>query len=323
MKRLVPFLVIALAIAAFFLRDKILPPPPGQNTWLGAVDARMTLLGPITTGRIIAVKVSKGGQVRAGDVLFIQDDAVAKVQVVQAQAAVTTAEQMMKDLQSGKRPLELALYDQQLVEANANLTLTQRNYLRADSLNNHGIIGQAQFDAAKNANDIAQSRVAEIEATKRAADLPGREAVLAAAQSRVTEAQAALDQARARLADLSVVSPVTAHVDDVFFDAGEVVGAEQTVISLLTPDAMVLRFYVPEAARVKLASGTVVHFRCDSCTGDLSASVSHIFAAPEYTPPVIYSENARGKLVYQVEAKISGAHPELQPGLPVQVEPLP
>jgi HlyD family secretion protein len=74
---------------------------------------------------------------------------------------------------------------------------------------------------------------------------------------------------------------------------------------------------------VKLSPGTEVHFTCDSCGGNLSAKISHIFASPEYTPPVIYSENARGKLVYQVEAKIVGPHRELQPGLPVQVEPVP
>ena len=176
---------------------------------------------------------------------------------------------------------------------------------------------------AKSAVDVAQSRISELEATKKAADLPGRDAAITAAQSRIAEAQAILAQANVHLRDLSAVAPADARVDDVFFDAGEVVSAGQPVISLLTPDALILRFYVPETARVKLSPGTEVHFHCDSCANDLSAKVSHIFASPEYTPPVIYSENARGKLVYQIEAKISEAHPELQPGLPVQVEPLP
>jgi HlyD family secretion protein len=323
MKRIVPFLVIALAVAAFLLRGQILPMAPGQNAWLGAIDARMTLVGPLAAGRITEVKVSKGADVKAGDILFTLDDAMARSQVAQAQAVVTTAELTLKDLQSGKRPDELAVYDEQLAEAKANFTLAQDNYLRADSLNNRGIAAQAQFDAAKNAVDITQSRIAQIEATKKASDLPGRDAAIAAAQSRVAESQAALDQAQTHLADLSVVSPVAARVDDVFFDAGEVVAAGQPVVSLLAPDALVLRFYVPEAARVKLSPGTEVHFHCDSCAADLSATVSHIFAAPEYTPPVIYSESARGKLVYQVEAKIKGTHPEFQPGLPVQVDPLP
>ncbi len=323
MKRFVPFVVIALAIAAFLLRDRILPAAPGQNAWLGAVDARLTLVGPLAAGRITAVKVAKGNEVKAGDVLFTMDDAAAQAQVAQAEAAVNTAQQSLKDLQSGKRPEELAIYDQQLEQAKANLVLAQENYLRADSLNNRGITAQAQFDAANNAVAVARARIAELETTKSVATLPGREAALAAASSHVSEAQAALDQARAHLADYAVVAPIAARVDDVFFATGEVTGAGQPVISLFTPEALVLRFYVPEPARAKVQPGTAIRFRCDSCASDLTAYVNHVFAAPEFTPPVIYSENARGKLVYQVEAKIDGVHPELQPGLPVQVEPLP
>ncbi|MDE2383488.1 MAG: HlyD family efflux transporter periplasmic adaptor subunit [Alphaproteobacteria bacterium] len=323
MKRLVPLVVIALAIAALLLRDRILPQAPGQNAWLGAADARLTLVGPLSAGRITSVKVVKGAQVQAGETLFTMDDASARAQVAQAEAALAAAQQSLKDMQSGRRPEELAVIDQQLEQAKANLVLAQDNYFRADSLNNRGITAQAQFDAAKNAVDVAQGRIAELQANKAVAELPGRDAALAAAQAQVKVAEAARDQAQAHLADLTVSAPVAARVDDVFFAAGEVAGAGQPVVSLFTPEALVLRFYVPEPARAKLAAGTQVHFHCDSCAGDLTAQVSHVFAAPEYTPPVIYSENARGKLVYQVEARIDGAHAELQPGLPVQVEPLP
>lgn len=323
MKRLVPLIIIALAVAAYLLRDHWLPQTPGQNAWLGAVDARLTLVSPLAAGRLAELNVQKGVVVKAGDVLFTQDGTVALAQVAQAEAAVTTAQQSLKDLQSGKRPEELAIYDRQLEAAKANLYLAQQNYLRADTLNNRGITAQAQFDAALNAIDVSKARIAELEATRTAAELPARDAAISSAQSRVKEAEAALAQSKARLNDLKVTSPVAARVDDVFFARGEVVGAGQPVVSLLTPDALVLRFYVPEPARVKLLPGTEVHFRCDSCAENLTAQISHVFASPEYTPPVIYSENARGKLVYQVEARIDGAHPEMQPGLPVQVEPLP
>jgi len=323
MKRFVPLLVIAVAVAAFLFRDRILPAAPGPNAWLGAVEAHMTLVGPLSAGRIESVKVSKGSKVEKGNVLFTLDASTTRAQVAQAAAAVNTAQQTLNDLKQGKRPDELAVYDLQRVEADANLKLAQENYLRSESMNNNGLIAQAQFDTAKNAVAVAQSRIAQLEATKKAFDLPGRDAAIAAAQSRVVEAQSALDQAQARLDDSSVAAPATAQVDDVFFSAGEVVAAGQPVISLLADDALVLRFYVPEPVRTKLIIGAEVRFHCDSCAANLAATVSHIYAVPEFTPPVIYSENARGKLVFQVEAKIIGAHRELQPGLPVQIEPLP
>jgi HlyD family secretion protein len=59
---------------------------------------------------------------------------------------------------------------------------------------------------------------------------------------------------------------------------------------------------------------------CDSCASGLTATVSFIAPQPEYTPPVIYSESTREKLVYLIEA-----HPtpdqavQLKPGQPVDV----
>lgn len=323
MKRLVPFLIIALAVTAFLLRDRWLPQAPGQNAWLGAVDAKLTLVGPLAAGRLDAVQVHKGDDVKAGDVLFVLDAATAKAQVAQAEAAVVTAQKSRDDLLSGKRPEELAVYDAQLAEAKANLALAEADFSRTDTLVIRGVTAQAQFDKVKAAVDAAQARLAQIEASKAAAQLPAREDVQAAAASRIQEAEAALALARQHVNDLTTHAPVAGRVDDVFFAAGEVVASGQPVVSLLPPEALVLRFYVPEAARSKLSPGTPVHFTCDGCATALSAKVSHVFAQPEYTPPVIYSENARGKLVYQVEAAIDGAHPELQPGLPVQVEPLP
>jgi HlyD family secretion protein len=47
--------------------------------------------------------------------------------------------------------------------------------------------------------------------------------------------------------------------------------------------------------------------------------VSYIAAAPEYTPPIIYSESRSDDLVYRVEARFDKAS-LLAPGLPVHVE---
>jgi HlyD family secretion protein len=41
----------------------------------------------------------------------------------------------------------------------------------------------------------------------------------------------------------------------------------------------------------------------------------------EYTPPVIYSERARAKLVFMIEARLSSADKPLPVGLPVEVIP--
>jgi HlyD family secretion protein len=50
------------------------------------------------------------------------------------------------------------------------------------------------------------------------------------------------------------------------------------------------------------------------------AAVSYVSNEPEYTPPVIYSNDTRAKLVFMVEARPAGEDaPKLRPGQPVAV----
>jgi HlyD family secretion protein len=76
---------------------------------------------------------------------------------------------------------------------------------------------------------------------------------------------------------------------------------------------------VPEAERQRLALGDRVTVACDGCGGDLVATVSYLDSQPQNTPPIIYSRDERGRLVFLVEAKlVEGA--KLLPGQPVTVE---
>ncbi|HEX7758108.1 MAG TPA: HlyD family secretion protein, partial [Caulobacteraceae bacterium] len=153
------------------------------------------------------------------------------------------------------------------------------------------------------------------------AALGAREDQIRAADSKVREASAGLSAAGARLSDLSPTSPGRARVEDVFFQRGEWVGANQPVVSLLPDDRITIRFFVPEREVARYRPGQGVRFACDGCARGQSAVISYVSPQPEFTPPVIYSLGARDRLVFLVEAR--PAHPErLTPGLPVDVTPL-
>ena len=44
---------------------------------------------------------------------------------------------------------------------------------------------------------------------------------------------------------------------------------------------------------------------CDGCGAGVPATVSYVSNEPEFTPPVIYSNETRAKLVFLVEARPS------------------
>lgn len=322
MKRLIPFLVVAIAAALFLLRDRWLPQGADHQAWLGYVEGETSHAGPAATGRITSIVVKKGDTVKADALLFQLDDSAAQADVTRLAAAVETAKANARDLDTGKRAEELALIARQKAEAEANLDLARLDYTRATNLAKRGVAAENQYDQAKAALAVAEEKVKQADANAAIAQLPAREAERTAALSRVTEAEAALAVAQQKLKDYQAIAASDAIVDDVFFDPGEVVSAGQPVIALLQPGKETLRFYVPEGERAKLSAGVSVTYRCDGCAGG-TALITYVAATPEYTPPVIYSESARAKLVFLVEATPQVADPHLQAGLPVEIEPLP
>ena len=178
-------------------------------------------------------------------------------------------------------------------------------------------VANKDIDAARAALREANARLA---AARRTAD--SRRAQIAAARAQAQEAQGGQREVQIRVSQLAPAAPSDARVEDVFFQPGEWVSANQPIVNLLPDNKVKVRFFVPEKEVARYRPGRDVRFSCDACGGGLSATIRYVSARPEFTPPIIYSRDSRDRLVFMVEA-----HPKrpsnLQPGLPVDVEPLP
>jgi HlyD family secretion protein len=142
---------------------------------------------------------------------------------------------------------------------------------------------------------------------------------LDAARNSYEQAKAALIRAERRLVEMAPKAPVDAVVEDTMALPGDFVTAGTPVVSLLPPDRIKLRFFVPEAALAGTAVGQIVTFRCDGCPPGLKARIVYVSPRAEYTPPVIYSVGSREKLVFMVEAVPIDAPIRLKPGQPADV----
>jgi HlyD family secretion protein len=190
------------------------------------------------------------------------------------------------------------------VEAGAPLFSLDRDLFEAD-LN----MNRATLANAKQTFDRAQTLVRTGAGTQKDFD---------AAQAALREAEARVNTSETRLARRSIKSPVSGTVEQVYFRPGEVVGATKPIVALLPPGNMKVRFFVPQAVLPSIHYGDTITVRCDGCTGDLSAKVSFIAKTAEFTPPVIYSQEERSKLVFLIEA-LPVAPLNLRVGQPVDV----
>ena len=132
-------------------------------------------------------------------------------------------------------------------------------------------------------------------------------------------AASALDQAKWRLSRREGHAPAGAIVQDVLFREGEFVSPSQPVVSLLPPGNIKVRFFVPEGELGHVAEGMTVRFACSGCPENFTGTIRFVSTEAEFTPPVIYSDQSKEKLVYMAEATPDERPEVLHPGQPVTV----
>jgi HlyD family secretion protein len=137
------------------------------------------------------------------------------------------------------------------------------------------------------------------------------------AQAVLRESEAKLNAARTRLTRRSIVSPVSGVIQQVYFREGELVVAGRPIVAILPPGNVKIRFYVAQAMLPRISIGDTVAVHCDGCSPQ-NAKISFVAQQAEYTPPVIYSEQERNKLVFLVEA-LPEKPAEMRVGQPVSV----
>jgi HlyD family secretion protein len=130
----------------------------------------------------------------------------------------------------------------------------------------------------------------------------GSQKVFDDAQAALRSAEARLNSARTRLDRRRVVSPVTGSVQEIYFRVGEMVQAGRPIVSLLPPENVRVRFFVPQAVLPQVHIGDRIAINCDGCAQGLMARVNFVSAQAEFTPPIIYSLEERARLVFRIEA---------------------
>jgi HlyD family secretion protein len=122
-------------------------------------------------------------------------------------------------------------------------------------------------------------------------------------EAALRQAKANLEWAKTRLERRNAFSPNEATVEQIYYRPGETVPAGRPVVALLPPGNLKIRFFAPQAILPEIKYGDVVSVSCDGCEKGLTAKVSFIARSAEFTPPVIYSQEERAKLVFLIEAR--------------------
>lgn len=297
--------------------------PNASIVWQGYADADYVKVAPTQQGLLTAVLVSRGDAVEPGAPLFTQDETSDRAARDQAARQLDQAEQQLSNLKAGGKPTEIQQAEANLTDTQSTRDRMQSDLQRDEKLLPAGGISIQTLDQVRADFRSAQAKVAVAEAALAQLHAPmGREWEIKAQVEAVDAARAAVEMATWRLDQRRVAAPVGARVADILARPGETVAAGAPVVSLLPPANILVRFFVPEMALATVHKGDRVALHCDHCPGDLTATISFVSPQAEYTPPVIYSESSRSKLVYLIEARPRADQaPLLNPGQPIEVTP--
>lgn len=286
----------------------------------GYIEGEYVLVASSVSGQMLDLAVERGTTVPQGTLLFTLDPEPEQAAVTEAQASLAAAQSNLLDLEKGKRPTEIASLNAQLDQARSAAEYSESELRRADALSKKDVVAKEQFDLARSTHEQNLKRIAQLQADLQTAALGSREDQIAASRNEVAARQAALDQALWRLSQKKQSAPRAGLVFDTLYRPGEWIAAGSPVISLLPPENIRARFFVPQSILSTLKPGQPVWLRIDGQSAPIAARIDYISPTAEYTPPVIFSRETRSKLVFRVEATFPDTTAALlRPGQPIEV----
>ena len=281
-----------------------------KNIFTGYVTSDNIYMSSPIAGTLLEVYVKRGQRVSEGDALFRIDPTVREAETTQARAQLNAAE---ADVNQQNAALGHAQAELAAAQSEVERNETELNRLLAAQKEKKGSVAQLEIDQVQTSFDAARSR-------KEAADTQVTSALSAidAAKAQAEQMKALITSRERELNDLSPPSPKSGKVEDIMFKPGESVPSNVPIISIIPDGEIKVRFYIPQNMISHYQTGQQLFIGCDGCKKGMTATIDYVASKPEYTPPIIYSLDARQKLVFMVEANPSEPG-VLIPGQPIDV----
>jgi len=308
---------------SFFLGTLLLAgcSPAGDPMLLGTLERDRLELVAEGPEPVIEVAVREGDRVTAGQLLLRLDAATIDTRLAQAQAAVDRAQATLAEQVTGPRREEILAARARLAGAQAALEAASREFERVDSLVRRALLAPSEIDRARGTRDEAAAGRDAARENLRVLERGTRSEVL-------DQAQAALQQAEAQLAELEisrarhrVTAPRDGVIDALPYKLGERPPRGAPVAVMLAGGQPYARVFVPEPLRARVRAGTPAVVHVDGDDRAWQGRVRYVSTDAAFTPYYALNERDRSRLSFLAEVDLTDAEAASLPtGMPVQVE---
>ncbi|NJD57715.1 MAG: HlyD family efflux transporter periplasmic adaptor subunit [Nitrospirae bacterium] len=287
----------------------------------GNVEVTETDTGFKLPGRVERLLTDEGLRVREGDRLAVLDSREIRNQLAQSGAVLHESLSRLYEMRAGSRAQELEQAKASVQTAEAELIKAKKDYERYVVLYEKGAVSAEQRDAMKRARDVAVSQHRKaLEALSLVWEGPRKEEI-AAAESRVRQAEAGVKIAETRMEDTTLFSPISGRVLKKNVEVGEVVAAGIPVFTIGDLENPWIKVYVKEDKLGLVKLGQKAEVRVDSYPNKVyEGKVTFISSEAEFTPKNVQTQEERVKLVFGVKVSVKNIDDELKPGMPADVK---
>lgn len=285
----------------------------------GNVEIREVQLGFRVPGRIEKLLVDEGDRVTPGQILAQLDTRPLQDRLAGADARANAASATAARDANGARPQEIGEARAEVAAAEASLAEAKRQFERRQALVEKGFISKADVQTADAGLRSAQARLAQANAALSLVLAGTRSEDQAASQA---NRQAILAERRAVETDINdavIRAPEPGQVLTRAREAGSIVSAGQTVLTLALTQPIRVRAYVAEPDLHRIKPGMAVRVATDGTRTEWPATVGFVSPVAEFTPKTVQTEQLRTDLVYRVRLTVQDPKGELRQGAPVTV----
>lgn len=333
-KRLMGIVVVLVLIALSFWGNQYFNRPQDQNTYSGTIEGTEIPVQPELGGRIVDLKVQEGQIVKPGDIIATLDDSQAKISLDTAKSQQIQAQAKLNDLLGGSRAEELRRLEAVVAQANANvaalapsLQLEENNLANDQKLYESGALSKQALDAQQNKYDTlkaqyegAQDNVNAAQASLDQAQAGYTQPTIQAQKAAVDMAAQSVKAAELNLSKLTIKSPSDGQVLYKQVELGQVVNPGTTMVTILDPNDLWIKIYVPEAKLNKVKVGGMVQISVDSYPNKaFKGQIQYVSDQAEFTPKNVQTKEERTTTVYAVKISITEGKDQLKAGMPADV----
>ena len=287
----------------------------------GTIEAIQVDVSARIAGRITERPVNEGNRVTTGQLLVRLDEAELAAEVRRQEAAVRTAQSTLNDLLAGARREEMEDARAALQSASATREWTERDFRRAEGLFGQTLIAAQEVDRARQAYEVAAAQEKSARQTLQLLEAGSRPDQVEAARGQLAQARNALEMARTRLKEMTILSPLDGVVLRKNLEVGELANPGVPILTLMKPSDIWVRAYVPEEEVARIKVGSPAQVAVDGYPARrFPGRITEIAAEAEFTPRNVQTRKERVNLVFRIKIAVDNPEGILKPGMPADAD---